>query len=112
MTETMRAIVLDAPGPPEALRIRRVPRPTARAGQVLIEVKAFGLNRSELHFRKGLGSFGSFPRIPGIEATGTRSSAPSWTISGQIRSAGVRVVSATKRRIHGWARRRRGRARG
>ena len=76
MTETMQAIVLDAPGPPEALRIRRVPRPTARAGQVLIEVKAFGLNRSELHFRKGLGSFGSFPRIPGIEATGVVADAP------------------------------------
>lgn len=76
MTETMQAIVLDAPGPPEALRIREVPRPTAEAGQVLIEVKAFGLNRSELHFRKGLGSSGSFPRVPGIEATGIVADAP------------------------------------
>ncbi|MCB1261840.1 MAG: NAD(P)H-quinone oxidoreductase, partial [Acidimicrobiales bacterium] len=50
----MRAVVLDAPGPPEALRIRDVPIPTPADGWVLIEVKAFGLNRSELHTRLGL----------------------------------------------------------
>jgi NADPH2:quinone reductase len=72
----MRAIVLDGPGAPDALRIREVPRPVAGPGQVLIQVKAFGLNRSELHFRQGLGSFGSFPRVPGIEATGVVADAP------------------------------------
>lgn len=73
---TMRAIVLDGPGGPEALTIREVPRPAAGPGQVLIEIRAFGLNRSELHFRQGLGSFGSFPRVPGIEATGVVAEAP------------------------------------
>lgn len=72
----MRAIVLDGPGAPDVLTIRDVPRPGATAGQVLIEVRAFGLNRSELHFRQGLGSFGSFPRIPGIEAVGVVVEAP------------------------------------
>lgn len=72
----MRAIVLDAPGVPEALQLREVPRPTARPGWVLIRVEAFGLNRSELHFRRGMGSFGSFPRIPGIEAAGVVADAP------------------------------------
>ena len=51
---TMRAVVLDAPGPPEALRIREIPVPVPRPGQVLIKVEAFGLNRSELHTRLGL----------------------------------------------------------
>jgi NADPH:quinone reductase-like Zn-dependent oxidoreductase len=69
-TSTMRAVVLDQPGPPEALVVREVPRPTAERGQVLLRVEAFGLNRSELHFRRGVGSFGSFPRIPGLEAVG------------------------------------------
>src|SRR5712692_453810 len=54
MTDTMRAIVLDAPGPPDALTIRELPVPTPAAGWVLIEVKAFGLNRSDLHTRQGL----------------------------------------------------------
>ncbi|RCK68926.1 NADPH:quinone reductase [Desertihabitans brevis] len=76
MTEMMRAIVLDGPGGPDALQIRDVPRPPVEPGQVLVRVEAFGLNRSELHFRQGLGSFGSFPRVPGIEATGVVVDAP------------------------------------
>jgi NADPH2:quinone reductase len=76
VTTMMRAIVLDGPGEPDALRIRELPRPVPGPGQVLIQVKAFGLNRSELHFRQGLGSSGSFPRVPGIEATGLVVDAP------------------------------------
>ena len=76
MTKAMRAVVLDGPGGPDMLTIRDVPRPTVEPGHVLIQVRAFGLNRSELHFRQGLGSFGSFPRIPGIEATGVVAQAP------------------------------------
>src|SRR3954465_9723589 len=68
---TMRAVVLDAPGPPEALRIREVPVPVPRPGEVLVKVEAFGLNRSELHTRLGLAEGVTFPRIPGIEACGT-----------------------------------------
>jgi NADPH:quinone reductase len=45
---TMRAIVLDAPGPPAALQLRDVPKPDPRPGWVLIRVEAFGLNRSTL----------------------------------------------------------------
>ena len=37
---TMRAVVLDAPGPPEALVIRELPVPRPEDGWVLIEVKA------------------------------------------------------------------------
>jgi len=76
MTTTMRAVVLDAPGPPEALQIRDLPIPTPIEGQVLIEVKAFGLNRSELHTRLGLGEGVTFPRVLGIEATGVVAQAP------------------------------------
>src|SRR5437879_780991 len=70
MTDTMRAIVLDAPGPPDALTIRELRVPTPAAGWVLIEVKSFGLNRSELHTRQGLASGVTLPRVLGIEATG------------------------------------------
>jgi NADPH:quinone reductase-like Zn-dependent oxidoreductase len=76
MTDTMRAIVLDAPGPPDALTIRELPVPTPAAGQVLIEVRAFGLNRSELHTRQGLASGVTFPRVLGIEAAGVVSECP------------------------------------
>ena len=76
MSEMMRAVIVDRPGGPEVLTAREVPRPTARAGQVLILVHAFGLNRSELHFRRGQAYTGSFPRIPGIEAAGVVVAAP------------------------------------
>ena len=51
MTNMMRAVVLEAPGPPEALHINDVPIPDPLPGWVLIRVKAFGLNRSELKLR-------------------------------------------------------------
>jgi NADPH2:quinone reductase len=76
MPDTMRAIVLDAPGPPEALQIRELPVPVPPTGWVLIKVKAFGLNRSELHTRLGLASGVTFPRVLGIEATGIVVQAP------------------------------------
>ncbi len=76
MADTMRAIVLDGPGPPDALTIRVLPVPAPAAGWVLIEVKAFGLNRSELHTRQGLASGVTFPRVLGIEATGVVAQCP------------------------------------
>lgn len=76
MTDTMRAIVLDAPGPPEALTIRELPVPTPASGWVLIKVKAFGLNRSELQTRQGLASGVTFPRVLGIEAAGVVARCP------------------------------------
>ena len=72
----MRTVVLAAPGPPEALTIRELPIPEPRAGWVLIRVKAFGINRSELHTRMGLAQGVTFPRVLGIEATGVVAAAP------------------------------------
>lgn len=74
--QTMRAVVIDRPGPPDVLRQRDLPIPRPERGQVLIRVRAFGLNRSELHFRQGVAASGTFPRVPGIEATGLVAAAP------------------------------------
>jgi NADPH2:quinone reductase len=76
MMSLMKAVVLDAPGPPDALQIRDLPIPTPRPGEVLIKVEAFGLNRSELHTRLGLAVGVTFPRVLGIEATGTVAACP------------------------------------
>ena len=78
---TMRAVVLDAPGPPEALHIRVLPVPVPRPGEVLIKVEAFGLDRSELHTRLGLAQGVTFPRVLGIEATGTVADCPAGAMS-------------------------------
>jgi NADPH2:quinone reductase len=76
MTATMRAVVLDAPGPPAALQIRELPVPEPRPGWVLVRVKAFGINRSEVHTRLGLAQGVTFPRVLGIEAAGVVAAAP------------------------------------
>ncbi|MFC5140599.1 zinc-binding alcohol dehydrogenase family protein [Actinomycetospora rhizophila] len=66
----MRAVVLSGPGDLKALQIKELLVPEPEPGQVLIAVKAFGVNRSELHTRLGLAEGVTFPRVPGIEATG------------------------------------------
>jgi NADPH:quinone reductase len=75
---SMRAVVLDAvPAPSAALAVRERPVPRPEPGWVLIEVKAFGLNRSELMTRLGLADPEvTFPRVPGIEATGVVARCP------------------------------------
>ena len=66
----MKAAVIYAPGGPEKFVIEQRQIPGAAAGQVLVKVKAFGLNRSELMTRKGLSPSVRFPRVLGIECVG------------------------------------------
>jgi NADPH:quinone reductase-like Zn-dependent oxidoreductase len=73
---TMKAAVIYEAGGPEVLKIETRPIPTPQAGEVLIRVKASGLNRSELFTRQGLSPDVSFPRILGIEAVGVVEEAP------------------------------------
>ncbi len=72
----MRAVVLHQRGGPEALGIETRPVPVPAAGEVLIRVEAFGLNRSELFTRQGHSPGVRLPRILGIEAVGTVALAP------------------------------------
>ncbi|RFU28634.1 hypothetical protein B7463_g7709, partial [Scytalidium lignicola] len=77
-TQTMRAIVVHEKGGPEVLKIHHnYPRPVPKVGEVLIRVKAFGLNRAEMFTRQGYSPGVVFPRILGIEATGIVEEAPS-----------------------------------
>jgi NADPH:quinone reductase-like Zn-dependent oxidoreductase len=76
MTATMKAAVIREAGGPEVLKIENLPIPTPQRGEVLIRVKAFGLNRSELFTRQGHSPGVKFPRVLGIEAAGLVESAP------------------------------------
>ena len=73
---TMKAVVIHEPGGPEVLKLETLPVPTPQTGHVLIRVKAFGLNRSELFTRQGHSPNVKFPRVLGIEAVGIVESAP------------------------------------
>ena len=72
----MKAVVIYQAGGPEVLKVESRPIPTPKSGQVLIRVKAFGLNRSELFTRQGHSPGVKFPRVLGIEAVGVVDEAP------------------------------------
>jgi NADPH:quinone reductase-like Zn-dependent oxidoreductase len=73
----MKAAVIHEAGGPEVLKLESRPFPKPAVGEVLIRVKAFGLNRSELFTRQGHSPNVKFPRILGIEAAGIVEEAPS-----------------------------------
>ena len=72
----MKAVVAEKPGSPDVLQLKEIPRPAAKPGWVLIQVKAFGLNRAELFTRQGDSPGVEFPRVLGIECVGVVVEAP------------------------------------
>jgi NADPH:quinone reductase-like Zn-dependent oxidoreductase len=80
--KTMKAVVIRQAGGPEVLKIESVPVPVPKRGEVLIRIKAFGLNRSELFTRQGHSPSVKFPRILGIEAAGIVEECPSGEFQG------------------------------
>jgi NADPH2:quinone reductase len=77
MEVKMKAAVVENPGPPEVLQVKEWPQPEPKDGWVLIKVKAFGLNRSEMFTRQGHSVHVKFPRILGIECVGIVENCPS-----------------------------------
>lgn len=76
MVKMMRAGVLHKPGGPEAIKVEQRPVPVPGPKELLIKIKAFGLNRSELFTRQGHSPNVSLPRILGIEAVGEVAGSP------------------------------------
>lgn len=76
---TMRAAVRERYGDPDVVHLGQVPRPRPGAGEVLVEVRAAGLDRGTLHLLTGLPLLGRLafglrrPRDPvlGMELAGT-----------------------------------------
>lgn len=67
----MKAAVTKQAGTPDVIVIEpNWPKPDAKNGEVLIKVKAFGLNRSEIFTRRGDSPGVQFPVIQGIECVG------------------------------------------
>ncbi|MFB9863710.1 NAD(P)H-quinone oxidoreductase [Rufibacter immobilis] len=68
----MKAVVISAPGAPEVLQVQERPVPTPEAHQVLVRVKAAGVNRPDVAQRKGNypPPAGAPADIPGLEIAG------------------------------------------
>ncbi|MFH1560417.1 MAG: quinone oxidoreductase [Chloroflexota bacterium] len=65
----MKAAQLTQVGGPEVLKYTDVPDPIPGAGQALIDVKAIGVNYTDVYFRSGP-NLPAPPAIPGVEAAG------------------------------------------
>ncbi len=73
----MKAAITTNKGGPEVIKIDEKPVPEIKSGWILIKIKAFGLNRSELFTRQGHSPGVVFPRIQGIECVGVVEDDPS-----------------------------------
>src|SRR5262245_17182853 len=70
----MRAIIIKQFGGTDSLAIENLPDPVPKPGNVLIEVKAFGINHAETHMRKG--EWAEAAQVSGIECVGLVKSCP------------------------------------
>src|SRR5258708_7867418 len=70
----MRAIVIEQHGGPDKLVLRELPEPEPKAGNVVIQVKAFGVNHAETHMRQG--QWPEWMPVSGIEWVGLVKSDP------------------------------------
>ena len=82
----MKAIIISSYGGPEVLTVAELPDPVPAAGEVLIAVRAFGLNHAEGYMRSGV--FGEVAKVTGIECAGTVVADPSGRLA-----AGTAVVA-------------------
>jgi NADPH:quinone reductase-like Zn-dependent oxidoreductase len=81
----VRAVVITKHGPPEVLQVQERPEPIARDGQVVIDVKAAGINFADTMARVGL--YPDAPKPPcvvGYEVAGTRSDTGERVMAGTI----------------------------
>jgi NADPH:quinone reductase-like Zn-dependent oxidoreductase len=70
----MRAIVLDKFGGLDSLVYKDIPKPEPKAGYVVIQIKAFGINHAEMHMRRG--EWAEAAEVSGIECVGVVESCP------------------------------------
>jgi NADPH:quinone reductase len=70
----MRAIVLEKFGGLDSLVYQDLPEPESKAGHVVIEIKAFGINHAEMHMRRG--EWAEAAKVIGIECVGLVKACP------------------------------------
>ncbi|HEX7863163.1 MAG TPA: NADPH:quinone reductase [Verrucomicrobiae bacterium] len=66
----MKSIRVTQPGGPEVLKLGEVPKPSPGPGQVLIEVRAIGVNPVDTYIRSGNYPNATLPYTPGRDCAG------------------------------------------
>jgi len=86
----MKAILITKKGGPEVLELREMVTPVPAAGEVLIKIKAAGLNRSDVYSRSSH-SYGGRKEAGGDGAEATGGEIPGLEVSGHIEACGPDV---------------------
>lgn len=81
----MRAVVITKHGGPEVLEVREWPDPVAGPDEVVVEVRAAGLNFAEVMARTGL--YPDAPKTPCVVG---------YEVAGVVEGTGERVIAATR----------------
>ena len=68
----MKAAYLEQHGGPEVIHVAQWPEPTPAAGEVIVRVKACGLNHLDLWVRMGGKRPFPLPLVPGSDIAGVR----------------------------------------
>ena len=66
----MKALLLDAPGPPETLRLGEAQAPHAGSGEIVVRVKACGLNPVDYRVAQSGNPAWTWPHILGLDVAG------------------------------------------
>ncbi|MGD1060198.1 MAG: NAD(P)-dependent alcohol dehydrogenase [Methanomassiliicoccales archaeon] len=84
----MKAIVCEKYGPPEALRLTEVERPTPKDNEVLLKVAASSINKADWIYMSGKPFFA---RLMGIGFSGPKAKIPGADVAGRIEATGKDV---------------------
>ena len=95
----MKAIRVHQFGPPEVMRPETLPDPTPGPGQVLVRLRAVGVNAVDTYIRAGkYGTLPTLPFTPGADAAGTIESVgpevPEWRVGDRVYIGGTQAGRA------------------
>jgi NADPH:quinone reductase len=84
----MQAILIERFGDPSELRQKEVPKPEPGEGEVLVEVHAAAVNRSDVLNARGSFPFTTLPRIPGRDFAGVVVEGPRELVGAEVWGTG------------------------
>jgi NADPH2:quinone reductase len=84
----MQAILIERFGDPSELRQKEVPKPEPGEGEVLLEVHAAAVNRSDVLNARGSFPFTTLPRIPGRDFAGVVVEGPRELVGAEVWGTG------------------------
>lgn len=89
--ETMRAVVQEAYGAPESLRVERIPVPEPGAGEALVRVRAAGIDAGTWHLTTGEPYL---MRVVGMGFRGPKDRVRGLAFAGEVDGTGERVFGS------------------